>query len=421
MNRIAFLLILASLIACGEKQDVQAQDKKPGDGPAAESKPATEPATEPATKLDRAAAQAALDKGIKWLRAQAGPGGMYQIDLGDKQIPSPAHTALALAPIARELPQDKRAADPLVAGATAFLLKCQREDGAIDAGDQSKYENYFTSATLMALSIVDDPKTKDAREKMKQFILSLQRLDDAREEDRRIRGGFGYNTAKSADLSNAQYAVEALRTAGVPDSDPAMKRLLVFLERTQNRSENASNKDARYKIKDKTIVPGNDGSAGYEPGVSKAGMHRLPDGTFVPRGYGSMTYALLKCYILVGLKADDARVKATLEWLGDNYTWDENPGFQDIAKESNRPEAPYWGLLYYYMTASKALRLVGADTIKTPEGDRNWRADLAAAIVKRQSADGSWKNEKASRWQENDAMIGTGYALIALQEILGKE
>ena len=413
MKRTLSLLTLGLLIACGETAESapQGQDDT---GAAPAKKEAKAPDSE--SKLDRAAVQQAVDKGIEWLRSQAGPGGMYMAEFKGQKFPSPAHTALALAPISMELPKDKRATDELVAGATAFLLKCQRPDGAIDAGDQSKYENYYTSATLMALAIVDDAKTADAREKMKKFILSLQRL-----EDERIKGGFGYNTAKSADLSNAQYAVEALRTAGVSEDDPAMKRLLVFLERTQNRSENANNKDAKYELEGKKIVPGNDGSAGYEPGVSKAGMHRLPDGTYVPRGYGSMTYALLKCYVLVGLKADDPRVKATLAWLGDNYTWEENPGFQDIAKETNRPEAPYWGLLYYYMTAAKALRLVDADMLETPDGKRDWRVDLAAAIIKRQSADGSWKNDKADRWQENDPLIGTGYALIALQEILGKE
>ncbi|MHC4954634.1 MAG: prenyltransferase/squalene oxidase repeat-containing protein [Planctomycetota bacterium] len=406
--RLIPLLFLA--LACSDADDATAQDS------GTKTDTPKKAASGDGSGVDRAAVQASIDKGAKWLRAQAGDNGIFTFEMKGQKMPSPAHTALALAPIALELPAGKRAADPLVAGASGFLLKCQRADGAIDPGPQTKYENYYTSAGLMALSIVADPKTADAREKMKKFILSLQRLDDDR-----IKGGFGYNTQKSADLSNAQYAVEALRTAGVPDSDPAMQRLLVFLERTQNRSENTSNKDAKYTIDGKKIVPGNDGSAGYEPGVSKAGMHRLPDGTYVPRGYGSMTYALLKCYILVGLKADDQRVKATLAWLGDNYSWDENPGFRDIAKETNRPEAPYWGLFYYYVTAAKALRLVGADTIKTPEGERDWRADLAAAILKRQAADGSWMNEKSSRWEEKDKIISTSYALIALQEILGKE
>ena len=399
-RRILPLTIALVAIACGDPEIVHAQ----GDATAA-----------PASNVDRAIVQASIDRGIKYLRAQANDKGIFEFETKDGKVPSAAHTALALAPIARELAKAKRADDALVKGASKFLLSQQREDGAIEPHRHAKYENYYTSAALMALAYINDPATAPAREKMKKFILSLQRM-----EDERIKGGFGYNTAKSADLSNAQYAVEALRTAGVPDTDPAMKRLLVFLERTQNRSENANNKDAEYELEGKKIVPGNDGSAGYEPGVSKAGMRRLPDGTFAPRGYGSMTYALLKCYILVGLKADDARVKSTLQWLGDNYSWDENPGFRDIAKETNVPQAPYWGLFYYYVTAAKALRIVGADTIKTDDGDKDWRADLAAAILKRQAGDGSWINTQSDRWEEKDKIITTAYAVIALQEILGK-
>jgi len=407
MNRsILPLLIALVAIACGDPETAQAQGES--------ASPKTTSSV--SSSVDRTSVQASIDKGVAFLRAQANKAGVFEVEFKGRKGPSAAHTALALAPISRELAKEKRADDALVQGATKFLLSQQREDGAIEPHGHAKYENYYTSAALMALAYINDPATAEAREKMKKFILSLQRL-----EDERIKGGFGYNTAKSADLSNAQYAVEALRTAGVPDTDPAMQRLLVFLERTQNRSENANNKDAKYEIDGKKIVPGNDGSAGYEPGVSKAGMQRLPDGTYIPRGYGSMTYALLKCYILVGLKADAPQVKATLAWLGDNYSWDENPGFRDVAKENNVPQAPYWGLFYYYVTAAKALRLVGADTIKTDDGAKDWRADLAAAILKRQAADGSWINTQSDRWEEKDKIITTAYAVIALQEILGKD
>ena len=410
-RRILPLFFAVAVLACGEPKTAHAQGND--DTKASDSKPAKKAAK---SKVDRAAVQAAIDKGIAFLRAQANDQGVYEIEFGGRKGASAAHTALALAPIARELEAGKRADDKLVQGATKFLLSQQREDGAIEPHIHAKYENYYTSTALMSLAYVNDPATAAARAKMKEFLLKLQRT-----EDERIKGSFGYNTAKSADLSNAQYAVEALRTAGVSEDDPAMKRLLVFLERTQNRSENESNKDAKYEMDGKTVVPGNDGSAGYEPGVSKAGMRRLPDGTFAPRGYGSMTYALLKCYILVGLPADDPRVKAALQWLGDNYGWDENPGFRDIAKENNVPQAQWWGLYYYYVTAAKALRITGIDMLESEDGSKDWRADLAAALIKRQADDGSWINTKSDRWEEKDKIITTSYAVIALQEILGKD
>jgi len=359
--------------------------------------------------------EGAIRKGVAWLRTEA-KDGVFAVNIQGQEVPTPGHTALALGAIAGSLPADARAKDPLVASCTAFLLKCQREDGGI--GEPGKYDNYFTSAALMALSIVNDPSTAAARDKMKAFILTLQRSEEGR-----LKGGFGYNTAKGADLSNAQFAIAALRAAGIPEDHESMIKARAFLARAQNRSENEENKDASYELEEKGIgivkvVPGNDGSAGYEPGVSKAGLEKLPDGTYVARGYGSMTYALLKCYLLAGVPKEDDRVKAAIAWLAKNYTWDENPGFTKTAEETGQKEAPYWGLYYYYMTAAKALALAGVPRLETPAGPRDWKADLAQAILSRQQTDGSWKNDKSPRWEEGDPLLVTCYAVIALEDIL---
>ena len=359
---------------------------------------------------------AAIEKGVAWLRAQAKDGGIWMTKYQDKEVPSVAHTALALGPIAAALPKDRRTSDPMVRRAAGFLLQAQREDGAVDA-QPSNFENYYTSCALMSLVTVDDPAHAEAREKMKKFLLTLQR-----QEEGRTKGGIGYNKRQGADLSNAQFAIEALRAAGIPETHESMQAARLYLERVQNRSENPENKGAVYETEDEQhgkvkVVPGNDGSAGYEPGVSKAGLQRLPDGTYVPRGYGSMTYALLKCYLLTGLPYDDDRVQAAAQWLGKNYTWDENPGFEVVAREIGRKDAPYWGIYYYYMTAAKALRLTGIERLDTPDGPRDWRKDLAAAVLERQRTDGSWKNDRSPRWEEGNPVISTAFALLALQEI----
>jgi squalene-hopene/tetraprenyl-beta-curcumene cyclase len=368
----------------------------------------------------RADVEAAVAKGVAWLRAQSRDG-IWTTKHEGKEMPSPAHTALALAAVASSMPPDARAADPLVKSASTFLLSCQREDGAIEAGGPSYYENYFTSCALMALVAVNDAAHAAARDRMKAFLLTLQRKGEGRTE-----GGFGYNKSQGADLSNAQFAIEALRAAGIPEDHEAMVRARRFLERVQNRSENESNKEAVWEVEDERlgkvkVVPGNDGSAGYEPGVSKAGLKKLPDGTYVPRGYGSMTYALLKCYVLAGLPADDERVQAAVKWIAANYTWEENPGFRETAEELGQKEAPYWGLYYYYMTGAKALRAVGLEKLDTPAGPRDWRADLAQAILSRQQLDGSWRNDRSGRWEEADPLIVTAYAIVALEEIVAAQ
>ena len=365
--------------------------------------------------------EAAIEKGLAWLRGQADDQGRYSMTMSGHKVPNPGYTALALTPILKALPKDKRASDALVKKATAYLIAFQRKDGAIASDDFKGYENYLTAATVMALAALDDPKNADAMKRMADFLLTLQRTGAGRHE-----GGFGYNKSGGADLSNAQFTIEALRTAGIPEDHPAMVRARAYLSRVQNRSENAENAGKTYEIEDEKhgkikVGPGNDGSAGYEPGVSKAGFFKLPDGTYVPRGYGSMTYALLKSYILSGLKGDDPRVKAAVGWLEKNVDWDQNPGFQDLVKEQpHRKDAPYFGLFYYYMTAAKALAVADKSGAELGGKLADWRKDLAAALVARQRADGSWVNEKSPRWDEGNPALCTAYALIALQETLDR-
>ncbi|MGQ0612479.1 MAG: prenyltransferase/squalene oxidase repeat-containing protein [Planctomycetaceae bacterium] len=378
-------------------------------------------ATAPADEAARfPEARRALERGIAWLLTQQKEGVWY-LEMEGKNLPNPGYTALALAPVAASIPKAERAKHPLLAKTAGFLLALQQEDGRLTAPGFEAYENYLTSAALMALVVIDDPAQAAARDRMKDYLLASQRRDEKRNE-----GGFGYNKQKGADLSNAQYAIEALRAAGIPEDHEAMVAARRYLSRIQNRSENEENEGAAWVVEAEgqgkvTVVPGNDGSAPYEPGVSKAGLRKLPDGTHVARGYGSMTYALLKCYILAGVGKDDARVKAAVEWLAANYTWEENPGFADVVREDPaRKDAPYFGLYYYYLTAAKALALVGIDELRTPQGMRDWRKDLAAAIVSRQAADGSWINSQSPRWDEGNAVLVTAYATAALQEILGE-
>jgi len=274
----------------------------------------------------------------------------------------------------------------------------------------------------MATTRIGDPALTAVNKKMADYLITLQRTEKGRNE-----GGFGYNKRRGADLSNAQFTIEALRSAGVPADHPAMVRARAYLSRVQNRSENEENDgkvwetdeaergdDGLGKVK---VRPGNDGSAGYEPGVSKAGMVKLPDGTFIARGYGSMTYALLKSYVLTGLKADDPRLKACIDWLGKNANWDENPGFREMAKQTGKKDLPFQGLYYYYMTAARALDLAEKAGAVLPDSLKNWRADLTLAIASRQKADGHWVNDLHPRWDESNPVLTTSYALLALQAI----
>jgi squalene-hopene/tetraprenyl-beta-curcumene cyclase len=85
---------------------------------------------------------------------------------------------------------------------------------------------------------------------------------------------------------------------------------------------------------------------------------------------------------------------------------DRNPGMPEARKE--------WGLFYYYHTMAKCQDALGVDEVVDADGVRHdWRADLTAALAKRQQPDGSWVNGQ-DHWMEGDPQMVTGYALMTL-------
>jgi squalene-hopene/tetraprenyl-beta-curcumene cyclase len=106
--------------------------------------------------------------------------------------------------------------------------------------------------------------------------------------------------------------------------------------------------------------------------------------------------------IHAGLGPDDPRVKAALDFVRRHYTLEENPGLGQA------------GLYYYYQTFAKALALLGRPTLTDAEGRvHDWRAELTAALARRQGRDGSWVNP-SDRFMEGDPNLVTSYGLLAL-------
>jgi squalene-hopene/tetraprenyl-beta-curcumene cyclase len=139
--------------------------------------------------------------------------------------------------------------------------------------------------------------------------------------------------------------------------------------------------------------------------VTKVVDKALADGSLP--GYGSMTYAGIKSLIYCGVSKDDKRVKKAYEWIQKNYTVDKNPGMPEARSQ--------WGMYYYYHTMAKCLDALELDYVVDSKGVRHdWRKDITTALAKRQRADGSFLNEGATNWMENDTNLDTGYALMAL-------
>ncbi|MCA9000690.1 MAG: hypothetical protein KDB61_02120 [Planctomycetes bacterium] len=308
------------------------------------------------------------------------------------------------------MPRDEKV-QKIIDDGLEWLVSLQKPDGSIHQG---MLANYVTSSAVMALAKSDKPAHKAAVKKAQAFLIGLQADEgEGYSEGDRYYGGIGYGGDERPDLSNLQMALEALAASGLEKDHEAYQRAIKFLERCQNRSES---NDVRIDEGGVITTSGNDGGSAYMPGDSKAGYVDLDNGERVPRSYGSMTYALLKSYVLAGLSKEDPRVKAAFSWLEKNYTLDVNPGF-DTSRDAR---AAYQGIFYYFLAMSRALNTYGCEELTDSEGVQHaWKRELAGRLIAMQSKEsGAWSNRNAPRWWEGNPILGTAYALSTLAETL---
>ncbi len=334
-------------------------------------------------------------KAIAYLLTQQDKSGAWLPQVG------PAVTAM----VVRGLVQGgKPLSDPAVKKGLAFIDSCRQKDGGYY---KDSNPNYNSSIVLSSLSALPGDQFKPQIAGLQNFLKSLQQTDGKKDAKGNAitkanswYGGSGYGEDRP-DLSNTAFFVEALHDSGVPGSDPAMQKALVFVSRCQMDGE----------TNDQDFAKGvTDGGFIYTPvdgGDSKFGDIDNLDGGSVLRSYGSMSYSGFKSLLYAGLSQDDPRVQAAVKWISSNWTLEYNPG----------SGGSYDGQYYYLHAFAKAMQAYGHDEISDQKGVKhNWRSELTVFLQSHQKPDGSWLNEKSPRWLEGNAVLPTAYMVLALQE-----
>ena len=325
---------------------------------------------------------------VAFLRQSQGADGSFSSQAG------PGVTGLvAAALLSIGVPKD----DPMVDKAIVYLLNTKRPDGGLYA-EGSRHANYETCLAIMALSKTNEQGQYDGVLQSAQRFVKGEQWDEGEglgPKDPAF-GGAGYGSKSRPDLSNTSFFIEALRSTGVEESDPAIQRALAFVNRCQNLESPANDTPFASKL--------NDGGFYYTPAAGGDSMAGKDEATGGLRSYASMTYAGLKSMLYAGVGPEDFRVKAATKFLKKNYSVTSNPGMGPA------------GLFYYLQTMSKALAMVGAETFESDTGSRSWRSDILEQLQKTQKVDGSWTNPEP-RWMEGDPNLVTGYALLTLANL----
>jgi squalene-hopene/tetraprenyl-beta-curcumene cyclase len=307
----------------------------------------------------------------------------------------------ALAQSGRE---DAKAA---VANATRYILSCVHSNGAIykEVGDDRKgggLPTYNTAICMTALHATRNPELTRVIQNARKYVAGAQHTGDDE-----YKGGFGYDASTKrayTDLLNTYYVAVAMReTQSVEDQRPAGEKrvdidwseTVKYVARLQNKPE-AGAQDS--------------GGIFYNPNDPKAGATTNAQGVVVLRSYGSMTYAGLLALIYANVDRDDARVRSAFDWSVNHWSLAENPGMGAQ------------GLYYFYNVLGKSLGAYGQPKLVMKDGTAvDWKAELAKKLISLQKIDaktgqGYWVNENGRYW-ENNSILATGYALIALQRL----
>ncbi|MBU6411843.1 MAG: terpene cyclase/mutase family protein [Planctomycetes bacterium] len=383
--------------------------------------PKVEVPVEAAAKVEstQARAKAMAEKAIAFLKSKQDASGGWSVTPGQPTFP--AITGLVLQGMLMH--EGVTIKDASVAKGVGFILSKKQPDGGF-------YDKllpvYNTAICLSALAKVNTSEASAAIKPAQDFLKGLQYgegavvIEGAKDSPQKVAksdpfyGGWGYGNRGRPDMSNTGFALEALRVSGVESSDAAIQRALVFLERCQMHHTVNAMEYAQGSMQGGFIysTSENQDNVGVGQSFAKNNMieETLSDGSKASRlrAYGSMTYLGFKSYAYAGLSPSDSRVQLALEWISRNYTLSENPG------------AGLDGVYYYYLVFARALGASNESMLKVMGADgkpvaRDWKRDLVEELAKLQNADGSFRSVN-ERWMENNDVLITAYALIALQE-----
>lgn len=320
--------------------------------------------------------------GLHYLRGQQAPDGSILKSVGI--------TALSLRAFLESPEKYNESDGPFITRQVEFILANVRSDGSISTTLQSTA--YNTAVAMVALAATKNPKYDAVIAGARKYLLTHQADEgEGYKPDHQYYGGIGYGGGERPDMSNLYVVLEGLKATSTDPKDPVWQKALVFVNRSQNRSESNDQKWA-----------GNDGGFAYRPGSNPA---EYENGT---SSYGGMTAAGLLSLLFAGTDKNDPRVQAAYKWMTANYTLEFNPG---TSKKH--------GIFYFYNAFAKVMSAYGEDTFVDGSGQRhNWRNDLGQKLLSLQAPDGSWSNRDSNAWWEDRPQLVTAWSVIALEHVI---
>lgn len=289
--------------------------------------------------------------------------------------------------------------------ALAFIRRHINEEGVIGLSDPDimEYPNYSTAYALRCLLRAGSAADKPLIDRMLRYLQKQQyREETGFAVSHPAYGGWGFGGVHPPgepghmDLAHTRRVLEALRAAGLNDRR-TFARAEQFLRLVQRHPDDPRPQPAVESSEREP--PPYDGGFYFSPIVLNANKGR---GETYFHSYATATCDGLLALLAAGVPRDDERVQRALRWLRERPSLERPDGIP-----RDHPE-PWDEALHFYHLA------VRAEVYAALGGPAAWKDDIRHLLAGEQLADGHFENRASPLMKEDDPLLATSLAIVAL-------
>jgi hypothetical protein len=302
--------------------------------------------------------------------------------------------------------------------ALEFIRKHIGENGAIGHADPdiAEYPVYSTAYALMCLGIAGTDDDAALRNRMETFLRSAQfREANGFDRNHPAFGGWGFDAPRRPgdpghmDLAHTRRVLQALANCApcVAVMSTIRADAQAFLYIVQKHPTAAASQPLIEGFSATTAEVPFDGGFYFSPVVLAAnkGREEFKEANYF-RSYATATCDGMLALLAAGVPQGDERVVKAIGWL---RAHDDLTHPQGVPIDHSEP----WGeaiRFYHY-----AVRAEAYAALNWPG---EWKQQLRKEVVRQQKADGSFRNDVSPLMKEDDPILCTALAVVALKHCL---
>ncbi len=289
-----------------------------------------------------------------------------------------------------------------------FIRKHIDENGVLGLSDEyvMDYPNYATSYALRLLSKYGTEQDADLIANMKQYLLSQQFTQQRGiPPTHPAHGAWGFGedlkdgSTGQVDLSHTRRVLQALKAAGVK-ADSAFLKARDFLSLLQ---KHPSEKRLQPNAVAATNIPYDGGfyASSVTFGMNKGGVINNDSSSYYA-SYATATCDGILALLACGFSKNDEPLEAAANWLLEHPEIKYPEGMDE-----NDPGQWQLVMVFYHLAAR-------TEAYRALEIEGEWSSDIRTFITEKQREDGSFSNPDGAPNKEDDPLLATAFAIIAL-------